>query len=146
MFDEKRQVTLPNKRYKRILPTTNNFDQWECFAQGHRRGERILGEIMRIEKDMGLFISFGDGVFGIAHLSDLDWVLSSEDAITRYFIGDYVETVILAIDPELQRITLGIKQLKPDPCPGDAGDPPRNPPDPGSLSPLALAPPFFRAI
>jgi small subunit ribosomal protein S1 len=114
-------------------------DPWKEFANNHQRGERLIGIISNVVIDIGLFVSLEDGIDGIVHLNDLDWTIANEDSLSRYFVGDQVEVVILSIRPDLKRITLGIKQLGPDPRPNEGDDPPaplpvspRNPRSPDS--------------
>ena len=92
----------------------NIGDPWHEFADRHRRGDRIRATIEAVT-DFGLFVSLDGGVVGLVHVSDLDWVDSGHVAIKRYSIGDVIDTVILAVDPERQRISLGIKQCVPNP-------------------------------
>ncbi len=89
----------------------NHPDPWETFGAKHHRGERITSSISRIVPDIGLFINLDGEVFGIVHLGDLDWATSGEMAISRYKLDQSIEAVILSIDPERQRVSLGIKQL-----------------------------------
>ena len=83
---------------------------WEDFANTHAKGERITGKIKSIT-DFGLFIGLSGGIDGLVHLSDIAWNISGEEAVRKYKKGDELETVILSIDPERERISLGIKQL-----------------------------------
>ena len=91
---------------------------WETFNSFHQRGELISGEIARIVDDIGLFVSLDDGIEGIVHLSDLDWNYKEESTLSQYDVGQVVDTLILKIEPDLQRVCLGIKQLKPRPSKG----------------------------
>ena len=99
-------------------------DPWEVFATEHQRGERLTVEISRIVSDIGLFVAFEGDIFGIVHLSDLDWSTPGEVAIKRYSVGDMVRVEILSIRSDLQRISLGIKQLGSDPRQDRNGEPP----------------------
>lgn len=83
---------------------------WEDFANTHAKGERITGKIKSIT-DFGLFIGLPGNIDGLVHLSDIAWNISSEEAVRKYKKGDELETIILSIDPERERISLGIKQL-----------------------------------
>jgi small subunit ribosomal protein S1 len=87
---------------------------WEEFAGTHKKGDKIKGNIKSIT-DFGIFIGLDGGIDGLVHLSDISWSAAGEEAIRQYKKGDEVETVILAIDPERERISLGIKQLEQDP-------------------------------
>ena len=116
-------------------------DPWRLFARSHQRGDRLTSVITRRIDDLGLFVDLTGGIFGIVHLADIDWELPGELAITRYAVGDRVETLILSIDPERQRVSLGIKQLSQGPDqrpPGEAPAPetpgPVTPPPPQPLS------------
>lgn len=102
-------------------------NSWEAFDGQHRRNERITSKISRIVSDIGIFVSLDRGIHGIVHLRDLDWVIPGEEAIARYSVGDLIEVVILSIQPELERISLGVKQLTPDPRPNQRGEPPPAP-------------------
>ncbi|MCC6301467.1 MAG: 30S ribosomal protein S1 [Gammaproteobacteria bacterium] len=87
---------------------------WEDFAGRHNKGDRIQGVIKSIT-DFGIFVGLEGGIDGLLHLSDLSWNAVGEEAVHNYKKGDEIETVILAIDPERERISLGIKQLERDP-------------------------------
>lgn len=87
---------------------------WEEFANTHEKGDKIKGAIKSIT-DFGIFVGLTGGIDGLVHLSDLSWTENSEEAVRKYKKGDEVEAVILAIDIEKERISLGIKQLEGDP-------------------------------
>ncbi len=87
---------------------------WEEFAALHNKGDKIAGKIKSIT-DFGIFIGLDGGIDGLVHLSDISWNEDNEDSIRKYKKGDEVETTILVIDPERERISLGIKQLERDP-------------------------------
>jgi len=87
---------------------------WEEFAKNHSKGERIKGQIKSIT-DFGIFIGLEGGIDGLIHLSDISWNEPGEEAIRKFKKGEELETVILAIDPERERISLGLKQLAQDP-------------------------------
>lgn len=87
---------------------------WEAFATAHTKGERVKGKIKSIT-DFGLFIGLDGGIDGLIHLSDLSWATAGEEEVRKYKKGDEVEAVILSIDPERERISLGVKQLAEDP-------------------------------
>ena len=97
---------------------------WEDFAANHEKGERISGKIKSIT-DFGLFIGLDGGIDGLVHLSDLSWDEPSEEAIRQYKKGEEVEAVVLAVDAERERISLGIKQLGRDPFAGFLADHPK---------------------
>ena len=86
---------------------------WEEFAVNRRKGERVTGKIKSIT-DFGIFIGLEGDIDGLVHLSDVSWKESGETAVRRYSKGEEIETVILSIDPERERISLGIKQLDQD--------------------------------
>ena len=87
---------------------------WEEFAQNHKKGDKVRGQIKSIT-DFGVFIGLDGGIDGLVHLSDLSWTEPGETAVRRYKKGDEVEAVVLAVDVERERISLGIKQLEGDP-------------------------------
>ena len=87
---------------------------WEAFGAVHERTERIKGSIKSIT-DFGIFIGLDGGIDGLVHLSDISWNEPGEEAVRRFSKGDEIETVILAVDAERERISLGIKQLERDP-------------------------------
>lgn len=105
----------------------NELTPWIIFNKHHCRGDRFCGYISKLDGDIGLFVSLDGDIDGIVHLGDLDWVIAAEDAIQRYRVDDLVETVILKIEPERQRVSLGIKQLKPNPRKDSDGEPPAPP-------------------
>jgi small subunit ribosomal protein S1 len=90
---------------------------WEDFAANHNKGDRIKGKIKSIT-DFGIFVGLDGGIDGLIHLSDLSWNRAGEEAVRDFKKGDDVEAVILAVDPERERISLGIKQLEGDPFSG----------------------------
>ncbi len=87
---------------------------WEEFANSHNKGDRVAGKIKSIT-DFGIFIGLEGGIDGLVHLSDISWNVPGEEAVRSYKKGDEVEAVVLAVDPERERISLGIKQLEQDP-------------------------------
>lgn len=87
---------------------------WDDFAINHKKGDKVRGQIKSIT-DFGVFIGLEGGIDGLVHLSDLSWSESGEDAVRKFKKGDEVEAVVLAIDVERERISLGIKQLEGDP-------------------------------
>ncbi|OGO92589.1 MAG: 30S ribosomal protein S1 [Coxiella sp. RIFCSPHIGHO2_12_FULL_44_14] len=104
--EERRRISLGIKQCKR--------NPWQEFADKHQKGEKIKGKIRSIT-DFGLFIGLEGGIDGLIHVSDISWTTSGEEAVRQYKKGDEVEAVILAVDPERERISLGIKQLVADP-------------------------------
>jgi small subunit ribosomal protein S1 len=104
--EDRRRISLGMKQCKP--------NPWEEFAATHKKGDKIKGNIKSIT-DFGIFIGLEGGIDGLVHLSDISWTAAGEDSIRHYKKGDEVETVILAIDPERERISLGVKQLEQDP-------------------------------
>lgn len=93
---------------------------WDVFATKHVKGDKIQGTIKSIT-DFGLFIGLKGGIDGLVHVSDISWSESGEQAVRQYHRGDEIEAVVLAVDAERERISLGIKQLQDDPM-ADLGD------------------------
>lgn len=88
---------------------------WEEFASKHQKGDKISGKIKSIT-DFGIFIGLDGGIDGLIHLSDVSWQeAAAEEAVRKFQKGDELETIILAIDAERERISLGLKQLAGDP-------------------------------
>ncbi|WP_294948770.1 30S ribosomal protein S1 [Sulfurivirga sp.] len=87
---------------------------WEAFANNHTKGERIKGVVKSIT-DFGIFVGLEGGIDGLIHMSDISWNEPGAEAIRKFKKGDEVEAVILAINPEQERISLGLKQLEQDP-------------------------------
>ena len=104
--EERRRISLGMKQCKP--------NPWEDFAQSHKKGDKVSGQIKSIT-DFGVFIGLPGGIDGLVHLSDLSWNESGEEAVRKYKKGDELEAVVLAIDPERERISLGIKQMGGDP-------------------------------
>jgi small subunit ribosomal protein S1 len=104
--EERRRISLGMKQCK--------VNPWEEFAATHNKGEKISGKIKSIT-DFGIFIGLEGGIDGLVHMSDISWKEHDDEAIRDYKKGDEVETVILAVDPERERISLGVKQLEQDP-------------------------------
>ena len=90
---------------------------WATFFEKHQKDERISGVIKSIT-DFGIFIGLEGNIDGLVHLSDISWESSGEEAIQAFKKGQEIETIILSIDPERERISLGIKQLQEDPLAG----------------------------
>src|SRR3972149_8275839 len=87
---------------------------WEQFAATHNKGDRVTGTIKSIT-DFGIFVGLEGGIDGLIHRSDITWADNSEAAIHNFTKGEEIETVVLAVDAERERISLGIKQLEKDP-------------------------------
>ena len=104
--EDRRRISLGMKQCKP--------NPWEEFAQNHKKGDKVRGQIKSIT-DFGVFIGLEGGIDGLVHLSDLSWTEPGETAVRRYKKGDEVEAVVLAVDVERERISLGIKQLEGDP-------------------------------
>jgi small subunit ribosomal protein S1 len=90
---------------------------WASFAQKYKKGDSVSGVIKSIT-DFGVFIGIDGNIDGLIHLSDLSWTLSGEEAVKQYKKGDQVSAMVLAIDVERERVSLGIKQLENDPFSG----------------------------
>jgi small subunit ribosomal protein S1 len=104
--EERRRISLGMKQCKP--------NPWDEFAANHNKGVKIMGSIKSIT-DFGIFIGLEGGIDGLVHMSDISWNDTGEAVIRDYKRGDEVETVILAVDAERERISLGIKQLEQDP-------------------------------
>jgi small subunit ribosomal protein S1 len=87
---------------------------WDDFAMNHKKGDKVRGAIKSIT-DFGVFIGLPGGIDGLVHLSDLSWSATGEEAKQNYKKGDEVEAMVLSIDVEKERISLGIKQMDGDP-------------------------------
>ena len=104
--EERRRISLGMKQ------VTSN--PWETFAAIHKKGDKVDGQIKSIT-DFGIFIGLDGGIDGLVHLSDISWNTTGEDVVRNYKKGDTLEAVVLAVDPERERISLGVKQLEQDP-------------------------------
>ncbi len=104
--EERRRISLGMKQCM--------SNPWDDFAINHKKGDKVRGQIKSIT-DFGVFIGLDGGIDGLVHLSDLSWSETGEEAVRRFKKGDEVEAVVLAIDVERERISLGIKQLEGDP-------------------------------
>ncbi|MDO9188227.1 MAG: 30S ribosomal protein S1 [Sulfurimicrobium sp.] len=104
--EERRRISLGMKQCKP--------NPWDEFAAGQKKGDKVSGQIKSIT-DFGIFIGLPGGIDGLVHLSDLSWNMPGEEAVRNYKKGDEVEAVVLAIDAEKERISLGIKQMDGDP-------------------------------
>ena len=107
--EQRRRISLGMKQCK-----TN---PWDDFEQSHKKGDKVKGQIKSIT-DFGVFIGLDGGIDGLVHLSDLSWSLPGEEAVRNFKKGDDLEAVVLAIDVERERISLGIKQMDGDPFSG----------------------------
>jgi small subunit ribosomal protein S1 len=87
---------------------------WEEFSMNAKKGDKVRGQIKSIT-DFGIFIGLAGGIDGLVHLSDLSWSLPGEEAVRNFRKGEEVEAMVLSIDVERERISLGIKQLEGDP-------------------------------
>jgi small subunit ribosomal protein S1 len=103
---ERRRISLSIKQC--------TINPWESFAVTHKKGDKIAGNIKSIT-DFGIFIGLDGGIDGLVHLTDISWNQNGEEAIRDFKKGDELETVILSIDSERERISLGLKQLEQDP-------------------------------
>lgn len=104
--EERRRISLGMKQCQP--------NPWESFAALHNKGDKVTGAIKSIT-DFGIFIGLDGGIDGLVHLSDISWADVGEDVVRNYRKGEDVEAVVLAVDPERERISLGIKQLDQDP-------------------------------
>ena len=104
--EERRRISLG---IKQCQP-----NPWTEFCSNHNKGDRVQGQIKSIT-DFGIFIGLDGGIDGLVHLSDISWDIPGEKAVRNYKKGDDLEAVILSIDPERERISLGIKQMDKDP-------------------------------
>jgi small subunit ribosomal protein S1 len=104
--EERRRISLGLKQCK--------ANPWKEFAENHNRGDRVAGQIKSIT-DFGIFIGLPGNIDGLVHLSDISWDQPGEEAVRNYQKAQQVEAMVLSIDPERERISLGIKQLAKDP-------------------------------
>ena len=104
--EARRRISLGMKQCK--------SNPWDDFAVNHNKNDKVSGQIKSIT-DFGVFIGLQGGIDGLVHLSDLSWTHSGEDAVRNYKKGDEVEAMVLSIDVERERISLGIKQMEGDP-------------------------------
>ncbi len=114
--EERRRVSLG---IKQCQP-----NPWAEFATSFNRGDKVSGQIKSIT-DFGIFIGLDGGIDGLVHLSDLSWDVSGEELVRNYRKGEELEAVVLSIDPERERISLGIKQLDRDPLSGFLAEHPK---------------------
>ncbi|MCL1123172.1 30S ribosomal protein S1 [Shewanella surugensis] len=104
--EERRRISLGLKQCK-----TN---PWDDFAERFNKGDKVSGKIKSIT-DFGIFIGLDGGIDGLVHLSDISWNGTGEDAVAEYKKGDEINAVVLSVDPERERISLGVKQTEDDP-------------------------------
>ena len=104
--EERRRISLGMKQCK--------ANPWDDFALTHKKGDKVSGAIKSIT-DFGVFIGLAGNIDGLVHLSDLSWTETGEEAVRRFKKGDELEAVVLAIDVERERVSLGVKQLEGDP-------------------------------
>ncbi len=104
--EDRRRISLGMKQCK--------ANPWESFAATQNKGDKVIGTIKSIT-DFGIFIGLEGGIDGLVHLSDITWHEAGEEAVRNFRKGEEIEAVVLAVDPERERISLGIKQLDQDP-------------------------------
>ena len=104
--EERRRISLGMKQVA--------ANPWETFAAIHKKNDKVSGQIKSIT-DFGIFIGLDGGIDGLIHLSDITWNSTGEDIARNYKKGDTLEAVVLAVDPERERISLGVKQMEQDP-------------------------------
>lgn len=104
--EERRRISLGMKQVA--------ANPWETFAATHKKGDKVSGQIKSIT-DFGIFVGLDGGIDGLVHLSDISWNTTGEDVVRNFKKGDTLDAVVLAVDPERERISLGVKQLEQDP-------------------------------
>jgi small subunit ribosomal protein S1 len=104
--EERRRISLGLKQCK--------ANPWQSFAEMQAKGDRVTGKIKSIT-DFGIFIGLDGGIDGLVHLSDISWNVTGEDAVRDFKKGDEISAVVLAVDAERERISLGVKQIEEDP-------------------------------
>jgi small subunit ribosomal protein S1 len=104
--EERRRISLGMKQ---CLP-----NPWDEFSATHNKGDKVSGNIKSIT-DFGIFVGLDGDIDGLVHMSDISWDVTGEEAIRNFKKGDTIEAVVLSIDPERERISLGIKQMETDP-------------------------------
>ncbi|CNH64021.1 30S ribosomal protein S1 [Yersinia aldovae] len=104
--EERRRISLGLKQCK--------SNPWQLFAETHNKNDRVEGKIKSIT-DFGIFIGLDGGIDGLVHLSDISWNVAGEEAVRDYKKGDEIAAVVLQVDAERERISLGVKQLAEDP-------------------------------
>jgi small subunit ribosomal protein S1 len=114
--EERRRISLGLKQCK--------SNPWKEFAENYNRGDKVSGQVKSIT-DFGVFIGLSGNIDGLVHLSDISWDVPGEEAVRSYQKGQLIEAMVLSIDPERERISLGIKQLAKDPFSGYVAEHPR---------------------
>lgn len=104
--EDRRRISLGLKQCK--------INPWKEFSETHKKGVQVAGKIKSIT-DFGIFIGLNGGIDGLVHLSDISWTSSGDEAVKNYKKGDEISAVVLQVDAERERISLGIKQLEEDP-------------------------------
>ncbi|QIQ41896.1 MAG: 30S ribosomal protein S1 [Buchnera aphidicola (Microlophium carnosum)] len=104
--EERRRISLGLKQCK--------INPWKEFSETHKKGVHVIGKIKSIT-DFGIFIGLNGGIDGLVHLSDISWTIPGEEAVKKYKKNDEISAVVLQVDAERERISLGIKQLEEDP-------------------------------
>jgi small subunit ribosomal protein S1 len=104
--EERRRISLGLKQCK--------ANPWDSFAETHAKGDKVSGKIKSIT-DFGIFIGLDGGIDGLVHLSDISWNATGEEAVREFKKGDEIEAVVLQVDADRERISLGVKQLAEDP-------------------------------
>ena len=115
--EERRRISLGIKQCQ--------ANPWKEFSDNYNRGDKVTGQIKSIT-DFGIFIGLSGGIDGLVHLSDISWDVPGEEAVRNYQKGQQVEAMVLSIDPERERISLGIKQLAKDPFSAWIAEHPKN--------------------
>ncbi len=114
--EERRRISLGLKQCQ--------ANPWKEFAENYNRGDKVSGQIKSIT-DFGIFIGLAGNIDGLVHLSDISWDIPGEEAVRSYQKGQLVEAMVLSIDPERERISLGVKQMAKDPFSGYVAENPR---------------------
>ncbi|HBI82341.1 MAG TPA: 30S ribosomal protein S1, partial [Alcaligenaceae bacterium] len=104
--EDRRRISLGMKQCRQ--------NPWEEFAANFKRGDKVRGAIKSIT-DFGVFVGLAGGIDGLVHLSDLSWTETGEEAVRNFKKGDELDAVVLGIDTDKERISLGVKQLEGDP-------------------------------
>jgi small subunit ribosomal protein S1 len=115
--EERRRISLGVKQCK--------ANPWKEFADNYNRGDKVSGQIKSIT-DFGIFIGLAGGIDGLVHLSDISWDMPGEEAVRSYQKAQQVDAMVLSIDPDRERISLGIKQLAKDPFSAYIAEHPKN--------------------
>src|SRR5437762_8492584 len=114
--EERRRISLGLKQCQ--------ANPWKEFGENNNKGDKVAGQIKSIT-DFGIFIGLQGNIDGLVHLSDISWDVPGEEAVRSYQKGQLIEAMVLSIDPERERISLGIKQLAKDPFSGYVAEHPR---------------------